>query len=104
MLQMMRGDSYEIAITLTDEENQPITPADVSEVEIALGDLKKTYTSGDVTYNDGKWLFPVTQDETLSTVAAVSTLQVRVKYLPGDVVGARVGNVYIVPSSSNEVL
>ena len=104
MLQMMRGDSYEIAITLTDEENQPIAPADVSEVEISLGDLKKTYTSGDVAYNDGKWLFPVSQDETLSTVAAVSTLQVRVKYLLGDVVGAKVGNVYIVPSSSNEVL
>lgn len=104
MLQMMRGDSYNIAITLTDDENQPITPADVAEVEIALGDLKKTYTSGDVAYNDGKWLFPVSQDETLSTVAAVSTLQVRVKYLLGDVVGARVGNVYIVPSSSNEVL
>lgn len=24
MMQMMRGDQYEIAITLTDEENQPI--------------------------------------------------------------------------------
>ena len=104
MLQMMRGDSYEIAITLTDEENQPIAPADVSEVEISLGDIIKTYSSGEVIYDDGKWLFPVAQDETLSTVAAVSTLQVRVKYLLGDVVGAKVGNVYIVPSSSNEVL
>lgn len=104
MLQMMRGDSYEIAITLTDEENQPIAPADVSEVEISLGDIIKTYSSGDVIYDDGKWLFPVTQSETLSAVAAVSTLQVRVKYLHGDVVGARAGNVYIVPSSSNEVL
>lgn len=104
MMQMMRGDQYEIALTLTDEENQPIVPADVAEVEIALGDLIKTYSSGEVVYDDGKWLFPVTQDETLSTVAAVSTLQVRVKYLLGDVVGARVGNVYILPSSSNEVL
>lgn len=104
MMQMMRGDSYEIAITLTDEKNTPIVPADVAEVEIALGDLKKTYSSGDVTFDDGKWLFPVTQSETLSTVAAVSTLQVRVKYLLGDVVGARVGNVYILPSTSSEVL
>ena len=104
MLQMMRGASYNIAITLTDDENQPITPADVAEVEISLGDLIKTYSSGDVIYDDGKWLFPVTQSETLSTVAAVSTLQVRVKYLLGDVVGAKVGNVYLVPSSSNEVL
>lgn len=104
MMQMMRGDSYEIAITLKDEQNHPITDADVAEVEIALGDLIKTYSSGAVIYNDGKWLFPVTQGETLSAVAAINTLQVRVKYALGDVVGAKVGKVYVIPSASNEVL
>lgn len=104
MMQMMRGDAYEIAITLKDEQNHAITDEDVAEVEIALGDLIKTYSSGEVVYDDGKWLFPVTQGETLSAVAAISTLQVRVKYLLGDVVGAKVGNVYLTPSASNEVL
>lgn len=104
MMQMMRGDSYEIAITLKDEQNHAITDEDVAEVEISLGDLTKTFTSGAVIYDDGKWLFPITQGETLSAVAAINTLQVRVKYLLGDVVGATVGNVYVLPSSSNEVL
>lgn len=104
MMQIMRGDQYEIALTLTDEQNHAITDEDVAEVEIALGDLVKTYSSGAVIYAEGKWLFPISQGETLSTVAAVNTLQVRVKYLLGDVVGAKVGKVYVTPSSSNEVL
>lgn len=104
MMEMMRGDAYEIALALTDEEGNPITTEEVAEVEISLGDVTKTYTSGDVVYDDGKWLFPLTQDETLFTLAPVSGLQVRVKYLLGDVVGAKVGNVYIISSNSEEVL
>lgn len=104
MMQIMRGDQYEIALTLTDEQNHAITDEDVAEVEISLGDLVKTYSSGAVIYAEGKWLFPISQGETLSTVAAVNTLQVRVKYLLGDVVGAKVGKVYVTPSCSNEVL
>lgn len=104
MMQMMRGDAYEIALTLKDEQNHAITDEDVAEVEISLGDLTKTFTSGAVIYDDGKWLFPVSQGETLSAVAAINTLQVRVKYALGDVVGAKVGKVYVIPSASNEVL
>ena len=103
-MQMMRGDAYEIALTLTDEESQAITDADVTDVEIVLGGIRKTYANGDVTFSDGKWIFPISQEETLNGLPSVSGLQVRVKYTLGDVVGATVGNVYVLPSSSNEVL
>jgi len=104
MICIMQGDAYEIALTLNDEENHAIVDTDVADVEITLGGIRKTYADGDVLYDDGKWLFPVTQEETMKCLPSISGLQVRVKYALGDVVGATIGNVYVTASASNEVL
>lgn len=103
MMNIMKGDAYEIAITLKDEDENAITPADVLDVEITLGKLSKRLTEDEVHYDDGKWIFPMTQEETFA-LSPVAGLQARVKFLTGDVVGGRIGNIYVRPSNSAEVL
>lgn len=96
-MKIMQGDSYNIAITLTDDDGEEITSAD--EVSVTLGKLTKT-----VTYSEGDaaWLFPLSQDETFA-LDFLCGMEVRVK-TGTNVVGASLGNVYVIPSTSTEVL
>ncbi len=102
MMQMMRGDAYYIRITLLKEDDEPILDTDVAKVNITCGGLVKSYPNGDVGFDDGEWLYPVTQLESLSVFPSISNLSVRVKFNSGDVEGARIGNVYIIPSQDKE--
>lgn len=103
MMTIMQGDAYDVTLTLTDDNDDRITDADVLDVEITLGGLSKTYSSGDVIYSSGEWAMSLTQDETFA-MSKVLPLEARVKFNSGDVVGAKVGNVYVLPSKSKEVL
>ena len=101
MLSMMQGDAYDIHLTLVNEDDTPITDADVSKVNITFGGTTKSYPDGAVSYDDGEWLYPVTQAQTIG-MANVAELSVRVKYNTGDVEGAKIGNVYIIPTADKE--
>ena len=112
-MNIMQGDAYNIEITLTDADDVILTDQMVSAVEISLGGLTKTYP-GDVTYEPetpsrgaaepgGKWLFPVTQEETTRMTGPLP-FQVRVKFPGGDVVGTHLPTVYATASISTEVL
>ena len=103
MMQMMRGDSYNIAITLTYDDETTITPEDVTDVEVVLGNLVKRYSTGDISYDDGEWLFPITQTDSFYDLPPVSRLQVRVKN-GTTVIGARIGVVFVLPSNSSEAM
>lgn len=101
MLTMMQGDAYDIHLTLVNDDNTPITDADVSKVNITFGGTTKSYPDGAVSYDDGEWLYPVTQAQTIG-MPSVAELSVRVKYNTGDVDGAKIGNVFIVSSEDKE--
>ena len=101
MLSMMQGDAYNIYLTILNESGEAITDADVSKVNITFGGTTKSYPDGAVSYDDGEWLYPVTQAQTIG-MANVAELSVRVKYTGGDVEGAKIGNVYIIPSADKE--
>lgn len=101
MLSMMQGDAYDIHLTLVKDDDTAITDADVSKVNITFGGTTKSYPDGAVSYDDGEWLYPVTQAQTIG-MAEVAELSVRVKYNTGDVEGAKIGNVYIIPSADKE--
>ena len=103
MLSMMQGDAYDIHLTLIDEDNTPITDADVSKVNITFGGTTKSYPDGAVTYDadEGEWLYPVTQAQTIG-MPPIADLSVRVKFIGGDVEGANIGNVYVIPSEDKE--
>lgn len=98
MMQMMQGDAYDFAITLKNENNNPITDSDADEVEITLGGIEKS-----AVYSEGEWVISLSQKETFA-LNGIAGLQVRCLFHGGDVAGAKIGKVYILRSDSQEVL
>lgn len=101
---MMQGDSYGLAIDIVNEKKIAVTAADVSDVEVTIGFLRKTYSAGKVTYEDGKWVVHLSQEETFKLLPSKVRVQVRVKWLDGSVEGDELGYKYIRESLSKEVL
>ena len=103
---MMQGDAYGIRIKILSESGTSITPSDVSEVEVTIGSLIKTYGSGDVTYDStiDAWIFPLTQDETFKFRAARAKAQVRIVLNNGNIHGIPLGYINVDESISKEVL
>ena len=50
MTQIVKGDEYIIPIKII-KGSSPLTPADVSDVRIQVGDLLKTYSKNELTFN-----------------------------------------------------
>ena len=100
-MNIMQGDAYPVGFDIVDLNGAKITPAAVSEIEIVLNGVRKTYTAGEV-YFDDRWYFPLTQEETFA-MPEVGKCHVRVK--SGDVViGEYVEPVYMIEGQSIEVL
>ena len=98
---MVQGDAYSIDVTV---KNQGVALAvdNVEQVEITLLNLTRSYP-GDVTYSDGKFRFPITQEETFK-LPPVCPMQVRVKFIGGDVIGSKIQMVEVSGSISKAVL
>jgi len=101
---MMQGDAYSIPVVLR-QGATVIVPDMVKAVEITLGNLTRCYP-GDVTWNEEakQYEFPLTQEQTLKFPAGEQPLQVRVKFLNDEVVGAQGGSVDVKKSISKGVL
>ena len=100
---IMQGDAYPIRILLKTKEGVTVTPSDVSDVEITIGGIRKSYADGDVTFDDGAWIYPLTQDVSFRFVNRVRC-QARVKFVGSDVIGRFIDNISVVNSDSKEVL
>ena len=102
---MMQGDQYNIRIEILAEDGAT-DPTVFDEVEIVFGNIVKTLSSGEITYDVSKkeFLFPVTQKETMNMPPKVKA-QVRVK-LNGsnDVIGIDLGEVDVAKTLSKAVL
>ena len=85
---MVQGDQYALPITVKTKAGLTITDEDVSKVRIKLGEVDDNYPDGDVTYDSdtGKWLLPLTQEQTLQMEHV--RLQVRVVYPNGDIINS----------------
>lgn len=101
---MMQGDSYNLSVILRNNSGQPITPADVEDVEITIGKMRKSYTKLELYYQDGRWLFPISQQESFAQWPMRSEAQVRVKWAGGLVEGQVLHGVRFDESISKEVL
>jgi hypothetical protein len=101
---MMQGDSYVLEIEILNEDDVAVTDADVSDVEITIGHLSKTYKDGAVSYEDGKWIFPLTQEETFKFPASAVPAQLRIVWPNGQVEGVNLGKHFVSESISKEVL
>lgn len=101
---MMQGDGYNLGIRILNNAGNPVTPDDVSDVEITIGYLRKTYRNKEVTFAEGLWMFPVSQEETFQYPSAAVKAQVRVVWKNGIVEGKPLYGVRILESISKEVL
>lgn len=101
-MDIRQGDAYKLAVTLTDENGAPLTPDDVSKVEISIGNVTKQYPD-EVTYDDGAFLMPITETDSHSMSGILPT-QVRVLFPSGEVSSASLGFMHVVMSVSKSVL
>ena len=101
---MMQGDSYSLAIEVTRANGNLVTDADVTNIEITIGNLRKTIEDG-VVYDSGSgaWMFPLSQEESFQMPRRVKG-QVRLVWPSGEVEGVSLGNISIDESLSREVL
>lgn len=53
---MLQGDSYKIGFRIK-RNGVPLTENDVSDVEICIGTLKKSFRTGELTYNVDNGIF-----------------------------------------------
>ena len=101
---MMQGDSFGLKIEVLKESDEAVTLSEVSDVEITVGFLRKTYAKGEVLYSDGIWVFPITQEESFKSPATRVKAQVRVVWKDGSVEGASLGEIRVHESISKVVL
>ena len=101
---MMQGDSYNLGIKILNNAGSPVTPDDIRDVEITIGNLRKTYLGASLTFHDGLWMFPLSQQETFQYWPSSVKAQVRVVWANGVVEGKPLYGVRIDESLSKEVL
>ena len=98
---MVQGDAYSIDVHIG-LQGRPIEISDIELVEITLINRSKVYP-GEVTYSDGAFHYPVTQEETLN-FPPLCSMQVRVKFKSGDVIGSDVQEIDVQRVLSKVVL
>ena len=101
---MMQGDSYSLGIRILNNAGNPVTPDDIKDLEITIGPLRKTYLNAQVIFDEGLWLFPLSQKETFGYWPAAVKAQVRVVWANGVIEGKPIYGVRINESISKEVL
>lgn len=99
---MMQGDAYKLPFAVTNN-GVTVVPDMVSTIEFTIGTLTRNYPDT-VTYKDGWYLFPLTQEETFALAAKKQPYQVRVKFTDGSVVGASGEYINVEASLSKGVL
>ena len=101
---MMQGDGCNLGISLRNSAGTPVEPVDVRDVEITLGRLRKTYGRGELSFQGGVWLFPLSQQESLGMSPGPVRSQVRVVWANGVVEGQSLPGLSLEESISKEVL
>ena len=102
---MMQGDSYRLPIELKDADGTFVTREEVKDLEVFVGITRKILTKGEIEFEPIENVFYValTQKETFMMRGDVS-VQARVLFLSGDVVGIDLGKLNIAKATSKVVL
>ena len=79
MFTIIQGDAYDIGIVIL-AEGAALSTADIRQMRVALGGTVKTYPGGGITYADGVWRYPMTQEESLALRPGAATLTVRMEF------------------------
>lgn len=101
---MMQGDSYGLEIEILNDDGVTVTEEDVSDLEITIGHLTKTYRDEEVTFDGENWIFPLSQEETFDFPPSAVKAQLRIVWSNGQVEGVPLGKLRVDESMSKEVL
>lgn len=103
-LKIMQGDQYAIVFTGT-QNGAPLDLSKIEMIEFIVGKLRKIYP-GEVTANDGKFYFPLTQEETFQFKSASQAVQIRIKFTGAEpvVIGTSIEGIRVSDSISKVVL
>lgn len=101
---MMQGDQYRVPLQLT-LNGEIVTDEIVENVEVMLGNIRKTKEENVVTYDalQEAWLISLTQQDTFLLRGSIK-VTVRCKFNSGDVIGVDLGMIDILHSASKVVL
>lgn len=102
---MMQGDAYKIPFEIK-VDGEVANSETFTDVEISVGNIIKTMSSGDVKFDteQNAFMFPITQQETFTLRNTPQKVQIRVKYEDGNVYGVQPENVDVIGSVSKAVL
>lgn len=105
MEKIMQGDEYSIPFVI-ETASGTATPDIFSDLEIVIGNMRKTLSDGQIKYDDTskRFLFPLTQEETFSLSTAPQKVQLRCKTQNGEVIGQSLGVINVAASISKVVL
>ena len=103
-LKIMQGDQYAIVFTGV-QDGEALDLSKIEMIEFIVGKLRKIYP-GEVTANDGKFYFPLTQEETFQFKSASQAVQIRVKFTGAEpvVIGTSIEGIRVCDSISKVVL
>lgn len=75
-----QGDQYSIPFSIRHNKDI-VAPEMVSDVTIVLGELARRYSDKTLSFIDGKWLFPLTREE---TIRMPETAKCQIEIIYGD--------------------
>lgn len=102
---MMQGDQYRLPIELKDADGTFVTREEVKDIEVFVGTTRKMLSKGEIEFEPLKNVFYVflSQKETFLMRGDVS-VQARILFLSGDVVGIDLGKINFAQATSKVVL
>lgn len=99
---MTQGDKYAVPFMLQALDGTLITPDIVKTVVLNLGSLSRQYP-GNVTYENGKWMMPLTQKQTFAMRGYVEP-QARVEFSDGSIFGGSGESIDVAKSLSRGII
>lgn len=108
-MKIMQGDEYDIYINLK-QDGEVLKPEWVDNIELCIGsNIRKTSSGESLLFDreEGKWYTRLRQNETLAMPCGENAAFGRVKYKgapESDVVGFRLESIFVLPTTSREVL
>ena len=101
----MQGDQYRLPIELKDADGTFVTQEEIKDLEVFVGTTRKMLSDGEIEFEPLKNVFYVflSQKETFLMRGDVS-VQARILFLSGDVVGIDLGKINFAQATSKVVL
>ena len=102
---MMQGDQYRLPIELKDADGTFVTHEEVKDLEVFVGTTRKMLSKGEIEFEpmDNVFYVFLSQKETFMMRGDVS-VQARILFFSGDVVGTDLGKINFAQATSKVVL